>query len=184
MAWKNKEKAKIYGAAYYQIHKEKMNAYQVLWYQANKEKRNLQMAAWRKNNPEKGKTLGAAYYRAHTETIKAATAAYYIANSEKVKAKHSAWRKSNPDKTKIHMATRRARKLNAPGRGITSEQWKEIIGNANGICFYCKQFFEKLTLDHVIPLAKEGAHDISNAVAACGYCNSSKGKKLLSEWLH
>ena len=39
------------------------------------------------------------------------------------------------------------------------------------------------TLDHVTPLSKGGAHVIENLVPACRPCNSSKGDKLLADWI-
>ena len=42
---------------------------------------------------------------------------------------------------------------------------------------------EKLTVDHLIPQAKGGAHSGDNSVWACRSCNSSKGKKDLLDWL-
>lgn len=49
-------------------------------------------------------------------------------------------------------------------------------------CYYCKRVFTSTrppTIDHVIPLNKGGAHDISNIVLACKSCNSSKSDRLL-----
>ncbi len=42
-----------------------------------------------------------------------------------------------------------------------------------GKCAHCK-IEAKLTLDHIIPLAKGGMHDRSNAQLLCRSCNSSK----------
>ena len=42
---------------------------------------------------------------------------------------------------------------------------------------------EKLTMDHVIPLAQGGAHVISNADTLCKPCNSSKGPRTPTQWL-
>ncbi|WP_203620386.1 HNH endonuclease [Streptomyces sp. SID8499] len=39
------------------------------------------------------------------------------------------------------------------------------------------------TVDHVIPLSRGGQHAEGNLVPACKSCNSSKGDKLLIEWL-
>jgi 5-methylcytosine-specific restriction endonuclease McrA len=48
-------------------------------------------------------------------------------------------------------------------------------------CTYCGTPGEAgnpLTLDHVVPLALGGAHDLSNAVVACRRCNSSRGARV------
>ncbi|MCB0340908.1 MAG: HNH endonuclease [Bdellovibrionales bacterium] len=46
-------------------------------------------------------------------------------------------------------------------------------------CQYCRIRMneKKLTLDHVIPLSKGGAHSWENVVAACSPCNNKKGDK-------
>jgi 5-methylcytosine-specific restriction endonuclease McrA len=79
-------------------------------------------------------------------------------------------------------AKRRARKRSAPGNGITGADWAEIMGSTIGLCSYCNQRLP-LSLDHVEPLSRGGAHDPSNAVPACFRCNTSKGDTPLVLWL-
>ena len=56
--------------------------------------------------------------------------------------------------------------------------WKQQIGQ--GICHHCGQKFpkEKLTMEHLIPLARGGKSSKNNCVPACKECNSAKGAKL------
>ena len=44
-------------------------------------------------------------------------------------------------------------------------------------CVYCATHLDQrtATLDHVVPLARGGAHDPGNLVVACGPCNRLKG---------
>jgi len=44
-------------------------------------------------------------------------------------------------------------------------------------CVYCATHLDQrtATLDHVMPLARGGAHDPGNLVVACGPCNRLKG---------
>tara|TARA_Y100001958_G_C21223269_1_gene548635 strand:- start:49 stop:567 length:519 start_codon:yes stop_codon:yes gene_type:complete len=50
-------------------------------------------------------------------------------------------------------------------------------------CQYCCKIFaeKKLTLDHVIPLSRGGAHNWTNVVTACSKCNNKKGSMSLKE---
>ena len=51
-------------------------------------------------------------------------------------------------------------------------------------CAYCN-YLEKsieLTLDHVIPIAKQGTDNYSNLVPACRPCNLSKGHQAIRQW--
>jgi 5-methylcytosine-specific restriction endonuclease McrA len=47
-------------------------------------------------------------------------------------------------------------------------------------CVYCATRLDQrtATLDHVVPLARGGAHDPGNLVTACGPCNRLKGDML------
>ena len=51
-----------------------------------------------------------------------------------------------------------------------------------GRCAYCAAS-GKLTMDHVVPLSKGGAHTADNIVPVCLACNMSKGAKPLLVWL-
>ena len=49
-------------------------------------------------------------------------------------------------------------------------------------CIYCHSI-ERLTIDHKIPLCKNGSNDISNLVLACNDCNLRKGTKDFNEFI-
>lgn len=51
-------------------------------------------------------------------------------------------------------------------------------------CQYCANTFApiNLTYDHLIPRAVGGKTNWTNIVSACRRCNSSKGKKLITQW--
>ncbi|MBK9255819.1 MAG: HNH endonuclease [Saprospiraceae bacterium] len=51
------------------------------------------------------------------------------------------------------------------------------------ICNYCGST-EKLTLDHIFPQKYGGQDNAENLIFACRFCNSSKGKKDLMEWMN
>lgn len=76
---------------------------------------------------------------------------------------------------------RRARKLAAGGDGISAEQWQRIIIKQKNKCNICHRKFTKTrpaTMDHIVPISKEGDHDTSNIQALCKSCNSSKHDKI------
>lgn len=173
---------KEYAAAYYHSNKEKIQARAKEWDKANTKRVKTRKATYYKANKESTQLVRATYYKANKDKIAVTNTKWVRNNLDKSRSYKSKWKKANPELVNASTSRRRARKLNAPGNGITGKQWKEIINSTNGICVYCQKSFEKLTLDHVIPLDRGGAHDVSNAVAACGKCNSSKGSKLLSEW--
>ncbi len=48
-------------------------------------------------------------------------------------------------------------------------------------CQYCGRETPHLTLDHVVPRSRSGAHAWTNLVSACATCNRHKGGKTLDE---
>lgn len=48
-------------------------------------------------------------------------------------------------------------------------------------CQYCGRQGPDLTIDHVVPKSRGGAHSWDNLVSACKACNHRKGGKLLAE---
>jgi 5-methylcytosine-specific restriction endonuclease McrA len=73
----------------------------------------------------------------------------------------------------VSAARTRARKWNAPGRGLTPTEWRAILADFGHRCAYCLAD-GKMVLEHIEPLARGGAHDPDNVVPACAPCNRSK----------
>ena len=53
--------------------------------------------------------------------------------------------------------------------------WRNRL--AEGVCHYCGKKFppDKLTMDHIVPVARGGRSNKGNVVPACAACNKSKG---------
>lgn len=62
----------------------------------------------------------------------------------------------------------------------------DLFNEQCGICYICKgKFtFKQMELDHIVPLSKNGKHEIKNCKMACVKCNRSKGAKSLSEVIY
>lgn len=131
------------------------------WYHANKKRAAVKNARWMINNNERKRAINAKWRALHPEQAKAAVEAHYIAN---------------PEMYAVYRANRRARMRAAPGDGITSDDIKRLIFKQGGKCACCG-LKKKLTLDHITPLARGGAHDVTNAEMLCKSCNSSKCAK-------
>jgi uncharacterized protein (TIGR02646 family) len=56
-------------------------------------------------------------------------------------------------------------------------------GEQNWRCCYCGCVLElgTLTIEHVIPAAAGGTNEWTNLAAACGACNSEKGREYVAD---
>lgn len=104
----------------------------------------------------------------------------YRANPAEVTRKLREWARANPDKYKVQcsrLAARRRQRLKEIPADLTGEQWAAIVEHHGGRCAYCGTRPEVITVDHVIPISKGGAHTAANVVPACRSCNSRKGAR-------
>jgi 5-methylcytosine-specific restriction endonuclease McrA len=58
---------------------------------------------------------------------------------------------------------------------------REVFARDGHTCQYCGKQSHDLTLDHVVPRHRGGAHTWENLVTACKACNHHKGSKTLRE---
>lgn len=71
-------------------------------------------------------------------------------------------------------------------RGLSGSVWKRlrqtILERDGHKCNYCGAT-DDLAVDHIIPLSRGGTNDPENLTPACKPCNSSKGDRLIEEWM-
>jgi HNH endonuclease len=146
---------------------KKDRARSVAWALKNLQLVRSRSRKWANNNIEKNRLRARNWHHSHPE---------------RAKKQADDFRKKNPTYVASASAKRRARQRKAPGRGITANEWREILAASLGICVYCNER-RKLTLDHIDPLNGGGDHDIENAAAACSPCNISKSDSSLLLWL-
>ncbi|MCF8028796.1 MAG: HNH endonuclease [Desulfobacteraceae bacterium] len=80
------------------------------------------------------------------------------------------------DEAEIRREKAKARELRA------SQWWKRKC--AKGVCHYCGRQVppKKLTMDHIVPIARGGKSTRSNVVPCCKHCNTRKKAQLPMEW--
>ena len=130
-------------------------------------------AAHREEKRAYQKAYGKAYYAAHRKEKRVSDKAYYAAHREEKKASAKAYHAAHPDIGRAGEARRRARKIALPSM-LTAPQWQAVVVAYKGKCAYCGAKPKKLTIDHVLPLARGGHHTTENVVPACLPCNSRK----------
>ncbi len=182
------------GHAYYVTHKEASHASSLRYQAAHPGAAVARVHAWEAAHPDQRKADQAAYRARHRVEINAkaranratnrakATAreARYRAAHPEVRAKERLWAKeytaTHPEIIRAQSRLRRARKAKVVTT-LTKEQWQTILVAYNHKCAYCGKKLKRLTMDHVIPISKGGAHSCDNVVPACRHCNSSKGAR-------
>ncbi|MEU5429013.1 HNH endonuclease [Streptomyces olivoreticuli] len=117
------------------------------------------------------------YRERNRDKVRASRKRWRDAHRDQEQARARQWKRENPDAHARHKSKDRARRYGADhepySRAAVFERW-------GSRCCYCDS--EATTLDHVAPLGF-GGHDVERNVApACQPCNSSKGRKALTEW--
>jgi len=119
------------------------------------------------------------YQQLNKESCYARQRQWRIDNHDKKIASVKAWQAKNPEKAK---ASRKAsfhnRRAKCKG-GVTGPELRAWVSVAPKQCHWCnKRLTEKtLTVDHYVPLALGGKHEVTNFVPACRSCNCKKNAK-------
>ena len=103
------------------------------------------------------------------------------ANHKKLWAREYAkWRYMTDMRYRIyHREKSKRRKIQARGQtpvAISVNALLTRFGQFGNCCAYCGCAGD-MEIEHVVPISRGGAHDISNIVPACAPCNSSKSAK-------
>lgn len=116
------------------------------------------------------------YYAANREKVVEKSRVYRSENLQKCRARELAYQKTEKGKMVAKNTTHRRRAAKREGT-VTTEQLLTLKAKAKGRCYYCCRKSKNLTIDHIVPLAKGGRHDLDNLVMACGECNRRKSDK-------
>lgn len=134
------------------------------WVFANRERRNANERKRRLANPEKARAIA----------LKSR-----IKNRARVLTRLREWKQKNNIRATLLQQRRRCKQLRATG-SCTYDQWMQRVEFYGWKCFYCASRLTRktLTMDHRIPLSRNGSNWPANLVPACRFCNTSKGAKM------
>jgi 5-methylcytosine-specific restriction endonuclease McrA len=163
-------------AATHAARKDKHSACMREWYRRNKGEHLLRSRKWAEANRERMREYSRAWCSRHPDRVD-------NTDPEKRKASAARYRERHPDRVALFNKNSKLRRRQAPGRGVTPREWEAILAYFDHRCAYCFSASEKLSMDHVHPLALGGSHEPENVAPACARCNSSKWKKPLRVWL-
>jgi len=137
-------------------------------------------AAWTEANKDRAAAKAAAWKAANRDRVAANNAAWKIANPEKVSIKKAKWASANPEKRAASKHRRRALTASNGVNAVTTAETAEIIAMPCTACGVAGPS----QVDHIIPIARGGAHSIGNLMPLCRSCNASKCDMLYIEWKH
>jgi 5-methylcytosine-specific restriction endonuclease McrA len=158
----NRDRIREYHAEWRLKNLDVIKAYQKQYALDNREKKALLDKLWAQNNKDR---------------VNAASRRYRAKHPEKVAQIKRAQATKHPETVRNNSLRRRARLVQNGIYLVTKKDIARIIANP---CVYCGSKAEHI--DHVIPIAKGGAHKVGNLVAACQSCNQRKSDKFLSFW--
>lgn len=126
---------------------------------------------WDEANPEKRREI---YRRHYLSGGREYDRAWVAANPDKVRAYQSKYRKNNLHKMTDKENRRRARMI---GNGYEKVDRLAVYERDGGVCHICGKHVpvDVFTLDHLDPIAKGGAHVVTNLRVAHRVCNSRRG---------
>jgi len=117
--------------------------------------------------------------RAEYDRVKAR--AYYATHQAASVARVKAYKRKNPDRN-LDWSHRRRAKMR---EGFVAPVSILTVMRSRKSCIYCRCRLRKgmVTIDHLVPIARGGAHADFNLVPACRKCNSRKADRPMVQWL-
>jgi 5-methylcytosine-specific restriction endonuclease McrA len=180
------DKTLQYMRDYHRANSERLGKYNRLRYIQNIEWHRQHDRLYYQANAEQAKSRASNWYYANQELGKERRRRHYAANRESLIQKTYQWTVANPERvseTQRRYRHRRRALIAQIGGYFTAQDVAHMRAIQQGHCCYCGRIGQLLTLEHIIPVTREGSSNNPwNLAFACRSCNSSKGDKLLSEW--
>lgn len=104
---------------------------------------------------------------------------------EAQRAKNRKYQHENLPKFLAAYNRRRARKMAVEVDSRQILEWMQAVkAKPSAICYYCQRSVPTATInfDHVVALARGGAHSISNLAVSCRHCNAVKHATPIQSW--
>ena len=149
------------------------------WYRDNSEAERAKSKARYAANPEKYREQGRKDYLKHRTRSRKRAAQRRAENLEHVRAQDreiaKRWRANHPFESRESARRRHAKKRQVRTAPIAKKQILELFDKQRGRCAICsKKLGKQWHIDHILPLAKGGAHEVLNFQLTCPPCNMSK----------
>lgn len=150
------------------------------WRERNPELNLERARQWSADHIEQERERWARYDAEHREERRLAIAKSRAENPEHHRELQRAWREANIEVCRARCRAYWHRRRSSADPSAEVDAYAELL--LLQACAYCGATGD-MSLDHVVPVSRGGRHEIDNLLPACRSCNSSKGAKLLEEWL-
>jgi 5-methylcytosine-specific restriction endonuclease McrA len=174
----NKEKISAYRKVYNAENKESVAAYNAKYHAEHLEQRAIRL----KQTEARRRERSIEYRRENADRI----AKYELSRAQAKKEYAAIYFRLNREKHAGYGGARRARiNGNTTGDPKIIALWTKAIRAKPLVnCYWCLEPMsgKKVHIDHIIPVVKDGPHEIGNLCASCKRCNSRKRSKDLSRW--
>ena len=162
-------------------YREDNKDYYKQYYEDNKERIAEQKKQYREDNKEKINEYAKQYYEDNKDYYKQ----YREDNKEKIAEQNKQYRASEQGQVvQFNARNKRRQREEEQGRGITVEQWKEMMEFFEWKCAYSGTPLNKdnRTIDHIFPLKIGGLNEPWNCVPMYANYNFSKQGKDMMVW--
>jgi 5-methylcytosine-specific restriction endonuclease McrA len=170
--------------------KERRREYRKKYYQREdvkeRSKEQAKIYNQREDVKERRKELNQKYMEEHREKRLKYWKEYYEEHKKERKEYYEIYWKNN--QAKLFDYNNKRRQLEeSQGNGVTDEQWLEMMIFFNWCCAYSGEYLggkgnENRSIDHIIPLSKNGEHNIWNCVPMFIAYNKKKRNKDMLDW--
>ena len=129
-------------------------------------------------NRDKIASRNAAYRLDNHNKILERERTFYLENGDQIRARKRAYAKAHPE---YNRQKANSVGLVKPYNGVNLVTAAETAAIAAMPCTACGAAGPS-DIDHIVPIARGGAHTIGNLMPLCKPCNSSKNDMLYIEW--
>ena len=184
--WKAANKAKVseYNRRYRERNPEKSKEHKRKDYVKHREQYRKTSKEWRERIVEQRRIDQAAWYEKNRAITLAKQKKKYDADPamrQRIVESTKRRRQADPYKRRIEDQRYRAAREATPE--LTMKQWREVLSYYNNACAYCGIRNVTFTVEHIIPVSRQGTNDPYNLAPACLKCNCSKQAATLIEFL-
>ncbi len=171
----NQDRIRDYRRAYWEANREAIREKQRDYYVKNRDTILAKKHTYYIENKEERQEYGRKWREANRELMRESVRAWREENSEYHREQKRLYRQTPEGKEAERRSKNKRRAAIAQVEAtLTAQEWSDILERFESRCAYCGVEPDVITMDHVVPLSRGGAHAADNVVPACRECNFRK----------